>query len=97
MLPVGSLAVAPVNAVEVGEGCSLVWDDDRDGTFNSVRFFFGCSGTLKVAEEVCSFVRGADAVRTTLSPSTGVVEGVLVGGVGVRPRKPAAAMSGCGD
>jgi hypothetical protein len=35
MLPVGSLAVAPLRAVAVGEGCILC-DDDREGTCRRV-------------------------------------------------------------
>lgn len=42
MLPVGSLAVAPLRAVVVGEGCILC-DDDREGTCRRVWFFFSVS------------------------------------------------------
>lgn len=100
MLSAGSLAVAPVSAVEVGDDCSLVCDDDRDGTLSKDRFFLGCSGARDVADELCPSLREADAVRTTLPPSsvdTTALIGVLVGGVGDRPNETAAALSDCRD
>jgi hypothetical protein len=48
MLSVGSLAVAPLSAVDVGEGCILC-DDDRDGTWRRAWFFFGVS--IAVADD----------------------------------------------
>lgn len=70
MLSAGSPAVAPVNAVEVGDDCSLVCDDDRDGTLSKDRFFLGCSGAPNVAEELCPSLCEADAVRMPSPPSS---------------------------
>lgn len=39
MLSLGSLAVAPLNPVAVGEGW-ILWDDDLDGTGKRPRPFF---------------------------------------------------------
>lgn len=94
-LPAGSLAVTPVNAVAVGEGCS--WDDDRDGTLSKDLLFVGCPGAAKVEEEACPSACKLDAVFTKLPPSPGRADDVLVGGVGARASEPAASVSGCRD
>jgi hypothetical protein len=44
VLSCGSLAVAPLRPVDVGDGCTL-WEEDRDGTWRSPRFFLGTAGT----------------------------------------------------
>jgi len=92
MLPAGSLAVTPVNAVEVGEGCSC--DEDRDGTLSNDCLFVGCPGAAKVDEEACPSACKLGAVLTKLPPSSGRADNVLVGGVGARASEPAAGFSG---
>lgn len=42
MLSFGSLAVAPLRPVDVGEGC-ILWEEDREGTCNRLRFLLGAS------------------------------------------------------
>jgi hypothetical protein len=39
----GSLAVAPLSPVDVGDGC-ILWEEDLDGTWRRPRFFLGTSG-----------------------------------------------------
>lgn len=93
MLPVGSLAVAPVSAIEVGEDWTC--EDDREGTLSRDRFVVGCPGAARVEEEACPSACRLGAVLTTFPPSPGRADDVLVGGVGARASEPTARLSGC--
>lgn len=95
MLPAGSLAVTPVNAVEVGEDCSC--DDDRDGTLSKDRLLVNCPGAAKVDEEACPSACKLGAVLTKFPPSPTRADDVLIGGVGGRATEPAAGFSDCRD
>jgi hypothetical protein len=55
MLSVGSLTVAPLRPVDVGEGC-IFWEEDREGTWRRPRFFLGPSGVSLVEYDASSSV-----------------------------------------
>lgn len=95
MLPVGSLAVTPVSAVEVGDDCSLVCDDDREGTFSRDRFFPVCAGAPKLAEPLSPSALGTGAACAIFVLSLGRADDILTGGVGDGPSEVVAALFGC--
>jgi hypothetical protein len=55
MLSVGSLTVAPLRPVDVGEGC-IFWEEDREGTWRRPRFFLDPSGVSLVEYDASSSV-----------------------------------------
>lgn len=49
-LSLGSLAVAPLKPVDVGDGC-IFCEEDLDGTWSRPRFFLGISGVTSVTRK----------------------------------------------
>jgi len=50
ILSLGSLAVAPLKPVDVGDGC-MFCEEDLDGTWRRPRFFLGTSGVSSVTRK----------------------------------------------
>jgi hypothetical protein len=73
MLSLGSLAVAPLNPVAVGEGWTL-WEDDLDGTGKSPRVFFEVAPSSGVSVSFSFELSAAACGLSSMPRAISVVE-----------------------